>query len=251
MHRSKRVKARPWLTSASRNGKQPAAWRVSAVIGYVVLNESFMSPLPARRTQVERRDESERRMLEVGVQLLAERGWDKISLMEVGVKAGYSRGLPAHCFGSKSEYLAALAKFIVARYCEEGDRHREPPGLEALIASLRDAFELAGEPLRTAITYVVLSDKVRTPPFDSEIGDLRAGALETIRQNLRAGIRNGEIRSEIHVEQLANVILTTTWGLQEAWFRDNAFDLAAAGEEFINLLRPGLWPTASKSDGDI
>jgi hypothetical protein len=91
---------------------------------------------------------------------------------------------------------------------------------------------------------VVLSEKVRTPPFDSDLGNLKAGALETIRQHLRAGIVNGEIRDDIHIDRIADVILVTTWGLQEKWLRDREFDLPAAGEAFISMLIPGLAPAA-------
>jgi AcrR family transcriptional regulator len=187
-------------------------------------------------------------MLEVGVQLLAERGLEKLSLMEIGVAAGYSRGLPAHHFGSKAKYLAALASFIAVRYCEEIEQHQDPPGLDALIRTLRGAFQLADDPLGVAVTYVVLSDKVRTPPFGNDLGDLKAGSLDTVRRNLHAGIRNGEIRSDIDVDRLANVILVTTWGLQGEWLRDRDFDLPAAGEEFISLLKPGLTPAVDKPD---
>ena len=54
-----------------------------------------MLPVKAeRRSQAQRRDEAERRLLSAAVRLVGERGLERITLAEVGEAAGYSRGLP-------------------------------------------------------------------------------------------------------------------------------------------------------------
>ena len=63
---------------------------------------------PARRTQAKRRKESDRRMLRAAARLFAERGVSGTSLADVGVAAGYSRGLPVERFGSKLGLIRAL-----------------------------------------------------------------------------------------------------------------------------------------------
>lgn len=64
-----------------------------------------------RRTQAERREEAEGKLLRAAIELLATRGYDGFTLAEVGKAAGYSRGLPAHYFGCKEELLAADTVF--------------------------------------------------------------------------------------------------------------------------------------------
>jgi len=62
-----------------------------------------------RRTQAARREEAERRLLEAALGVVARRGSVRMTLAEVGEAAGYSRGLPAHRFGSKAGLLRARA----------------------------------------------------------------------------------------------------------------------------------------------
>lgn len=66
-------------------------------------------PMPTRRTQVERRQESERVLLAAAVEAIAERGITGASLSVIGERAGTSRGLPTHHFGSKDALVARVA----------------------------------------------------------------------------------------------------------------------------------------------
>ena len=59
-----------------------------------------------RRTQAERTEISDNRMLEAAVELIVDRGPAATSLKEVGLKAGYSRGLAGQRFGSKDKLFA-------------------------------------------------------------------------------------------------------------------------------------------------
>jgi AcrR family transcriptional regulator len=63
-----------------------------------------------RRTQSERRNESEEALLDAAAELVAERGIERASLARIGERAGASRGLPTHHFGSKDALVARLAR---------------------------------------------------------------------------------------------------------------------------------------------
>jgi AcrR family transcriptional regulator len=65
--------------------------------------------MPTRRTQVERRQDSERALLDAAVAAIAERGITGASLSVIGERAGTSRGLPTHHFGSKDVLVARVA----------------------------------------------------------------------------------------------------------------------------------------------
>ena len=56
----------------------------------------------ARLTQAERTEISDNRMLEAAVELIVDRGPAATSLKEVGLKAGYSRGLAGRLGGSNT-----------------------------------------------------------------------------------------------------------------------------------------------------
>ena len=84
---------------------------------------------PTRRTQEQRREASEQRMLEAALALVAEKGTFRVTLAEIGERAGYSRGLPAARFGNKAKLLAALAAYIGDRFGEHNKRYRSEPGM--------------------------------------------------------------------------------------------------------------------------
>jgi len=62
------------------------------------------------RTQAERRSKSEQALLDAAAALIAERGVEQASLATIGERAGTSRGLPTHHFGSKDALVARLAR---------------------------------------------------------------------------------------------------------------------------------------------
>ena len=83
------------------------------------IGSGLMSQLPARArrlTQEERTDLSDRRMIECAVQLIVERGISGTKLTDVGVRAGYSRGLAAMRFGTKAGLLSRVARYVTSNW---------------------------------------------------------------------------------------------------------------------------------------
>ena len=62
----------------------------------------------ARRTQRERREQAERKVLAAATALIAQHGSRALTLAEVGEAAGYSRGIVSHHFGSRENLLRAV-----------------------------------------------------------------------------------------------------------------------------------------------
>ena len=65
-----------------------------------------------RLTQAERTEISDSRMLDAAVSLIVEQGPAGTSLKEVGMLAGYSRGLAGQRFGSKDALFAFVLTFV-------------------------------------------------------------------------------------------------------------------------------------------
>src|SRR4051812_863809 len=86
-----------------------------------------MTDRPARRTQEQRRAETERRVLDAAMALSARSGSQAVTLAEVGEAAGYSRGIVYHHFGSRERLLEALIdeaqQFDVPAYQRDGLDH--------------------------------------------------------------------------------------------------------------------------------
>ena len=96
---------------------------------------THLAPLPGSRTRDGARSRVD--ILDVAETLFAERGFDAVSLAEVGSAAGLSRGAPGYFFGSKDAlYRAVLDRlFAESRQRLLGPRALpEPADLPALVA---------------------------------------------------------------------------------------------------------------------
>src|SRR5690349_12395535 len=84
-----------------------------------------------RRTQKQRREEAEAALLGAAVELVDEQGVSALTLARVGERAGYSRGLVTHYFGSKQALVERLAQTAQAGFVPGLDGL--PPGLDRLL----------------------------------------------------------------------------------------------------------------------
>ena len=73
-------------------------------------------PVLADRPPIRDADRSRKAILDAAETLFAERGFDAVSLREIGDAAGLSRGTPNYFFGSKEDlYVAVLERVFADR----------------------------------------------------------------------------------------------------------------------------------------
>ena len=80
-----------------------------------------LAPPTARRTQAQRREESERRLLESAAEIIAAEGYLACTLERVGTGAGFSRGLASRKYGSKDGLIEAVIWHVSAHVHEQVD----------------------------------------------------------------------------------------------------------------------------------
>src|SRR4051794_26283643 len=138
-----------------------------------------MAAASARRTQTERREEAEKRLLEAGVRLVVQSGLRDLTLAEVGAAAGFSRGLPAHHFGSKSEFQKRLVAFIIDEYRSGMKRKMRDSGLQALMGIVEASLDLCTNDLvYRCVMQIVLSKQPDDVELSRDIVALREERLE-------------------------------------------------------------------------
>lgn len=194
-----------------------------------------------RRTQEERRDESEQRMLAAGVRLVAQHGPDKLTLTDVGKSAGYSRGLPAHHFGSREQYLKALASYVAIEFDQTLSSTERVSGLVAVIDITRAVLlQLEAHPTRGLATQIVLADARRERALSEDIADLRDKTLALLARHIEYGMDAGEIRREVVPDMASLLIAAGICGLIDSWLADPRFDIGTAGEQLLAMIAHGL-----------
>lgn len=206
-------------------------------------------PLP-RRTQLDRREESDRRMLRAATKLFARQGVSGTSLAEVGLAAGYSRGLPVDRYGSKFGLIEALLDSMAAWFeARVADTVSGKRGVEAVIERIEAHVDGARKsPLATAALYAIyLESLAAMPALRPKVGAL----LERWRGDLVTGLRqaraSGQI-GDIDCEQHAAIILGALRGLIiEHLMADARTDLDAIRDAVSGLVRQAMVsPTAPK-----
>jgi len=104
------------------------------------------SPVPVRRTQEERTALSDRLLVGAAIALLIERGIGGTTLIAIGERAGYSRGLVTHRFGSKAGLLAHVHDTVASHWIERvQSRVGGAVGVEALQRVVDALYEFIAE----------------------------------------------------------------------------------------------------------
>jgi AcrR family transcriptional regulator len=202
-------------------------------------------PVKQRRTQQERVAESDQRMLSAALRLIAERGYRGTSLAAIGEAAGYSRGLVHERFGSKEGLLWALTKQILRVWNQESRAHgKERTGIDALCDMLDNHRRAIEDDRGIRSFYALMFEAIGpTPDLQPEFQKLHVRFRADIENLLRAGIKSGEIRSDIDPKAQAALMLATQRGIAFQWLLDpSAFSLEAAYEEQKQNLRRALAP---------
>jgi AcrR family transcriptional regulator len=198
-----------------------------------------------RRSQAERRDEAEQRLLAAAVQLVAERGLERITLADVGQAAGYSRGLPAHYFGGKSGMVVTLAAHLIEGFGRALDRvERHGPGLPRLLGTVAFYFDSARkDPLRTRALFVLMGDGLSNGLIRDRLGDLNARSATAFEVNLAAAMAAGEARAGIDARSMGVLILAALRGAVGQWLlAPDDIDLDAVRDAFVDALIRSLAP---------
>ena len=171
-------------------------------------------------------------MLRAAARLFAERGVSGTSLADVGVAAGYSRGLPVERFGSKLGLIVALLESMDAWFQSHAARLLDgKTGMTAV--RLRMEAHLASvdrDIISTAALYSIYTESLFA------MGDLQPRVAEVtgrwrdgLAANLREARRAGEIGRRVDCDAEARFLLSAMRGLVIQYLLDrSARDFARA-----------------------
>ena len=200
------------------------------------------------RTQTERREVAEKRVLAAAIRLVVDKGYDGFTLADVGAKAGYSRGLAAHYFGKKDDLLAAVARYTVDRYSDRPvGAPAMPPGIDRLSREIRRYVDTY--PSRPTQALQVLIPQARFhPPLTCALTSLNQNARGIWESEVQAGIETGAYRSDVDPKGVAALIHSFLRGQATFFGFDPDYDLTLATEAFIEMLRDWLLPEENRAN---
>ena len=199
-------------------------------------------PVTERRTQEQRRETSEQRMLEAALALVAEKGTFRVTLAEIGERAGYSRGLPASRFGSKARLLAALATLIGERFGEHRQAFRTAPGLPSIEALIRAYFTREDWTTTRALIVMMAESALGDSELQPIIAAYNSDSHRYVQHHIALAQQAGLARADVDPKSLAVVVLSAFRGAMLQGLNDPNIDLARVRDELIALVRARLTP---------
>src|ERR1700719_3135316 len=131
-----------------------------------------------RRTQDERREEAERRLLEAATRIIGKTGVETFTLADVGEAAGYSRGLPAHYFKTKAGLLTAVVKYLAEHYFRRVTfQGRQRITTDDIVAEITSFIEVAKKNPLAAKAFITAMAGSLTNPALAEAAQKHNAAM--------------------------------------------------------------------------
>jgi AcrR family transcriptional regulator len=167
-------------------------------------------------------------MASAAVALICERGAAATTLKDVGVRAGYSRGLAGYRFGSKAGLWSFLVHTIGEEWLAElAEAARGTSGLDTLHAAV-DAHcrLLQASPERIRAFYMLWFDSVGPDPVLRQvIARIHDRRRRDVERWITDGIGAGTVRADAEVRAVAEHFVAVIVGIVYQWLvadRDHA-----------------------------
>jgi AcrR family transcriptional regulator len=192
-----------------------------------------------RRTQQQRRDQAEAALLNAAAELVIDDGVHSLTLARVGERAGYSRGLVTHYFGSKQALLQRLAHATQSGFVPGLDG--VPPGLDRLLQLIDGYIGALGQLRMPNRAFLLLWAEAATAADLAAIFRERDEAFRAdLREDITAGITDGTIRPDATAEDAAVAILAQLRGIG----LQRLVDSPAVDTERLRRSVTGYWSRA-------
>lgn len=208
------------------------------------------SPKAPRRTQRERREEAEQGLIGAAAEIISESGPASATLARVGERAGYSRGLVAHYFGSKAALMERVADTVSREFTAAllAARPAEGSLLDDAKALVEVYFEVVRDPpTMNRARLVLIADAVAHADSDSR--EVVMAADREFRSLLTARIAAAghELADDVDPDALAVTIVGLLRGVTFESMLDPSIDLAAVQSEVLALIATRLAEPARPS----
>lgn len=194
-----------------------------------------------RRKQADRTALSDRKLTEAAIELMLQHGIQGTTLQAVGERAGYSRGLATHRFGSKAGLFGKVLEVASADWLERvqvavGDR----VGLEALSAATDAAEQFFDErPDEVRAMYLLWFLSIDpSADYKMNLASVHHAQRRDAAAWIRAGQKAGQIDPALDPTRVAEQYVASMAGIAYQWvanpklpvgamFRQLKADLAA------------------------
>jgi AcrR family transcriptional regulator len=193
-----------------------------------------------RRTQAERREDSERGLVRAAISVTAEHGVSAATFEAIGQRGGYSRSLVSRRFGSKQGLIDAVISYLHERRRTLAAEHGvdQMSGLDALLADTDLYLRSLSEKGELKAYFMWLSAAVADA---SSLRTAFAASHEQVRTRLRDYVQKGQaegcIRSDLDADAAALMVGSLQLGLSMQLLVDPTMNLDPIRKTSLATLR--------------
>jgi AcrR family transcriptional regulator len=206
-----------------------------------------------RRTQEERTATSDSLMAKAAIALLIQRGIAGTTLAAIGARAGYSRGLVTHRFGSKAGLLAHVHDTVAGHWIE---RVQALVGSAIGVAALERVVKalysfISDSPDEIRAMYLVRYASIDpAAEYRANVAKVHAAQRRDAQRWIEAGQAAGEIPRQVDAAVAAEFFCSTADGLVYRWLVNPALPIKSLHEQLrmgIHESLTGAHPVAAVS----
>lgn len=180
-------------------------------------------PAPVRRSQEARTALSDQRMFDAAVSLIVDSGIAGMTLAAIGERAGYSRGLVTHRFGSKAGLLAYVHDTVMADWIRRVQQAvGDSIGLEALHRVVDALYGfIAEEPDEIRAMYLLRYASIDPgAEFRANVAKALKAQRRDVQNWIAAGQKLGTLDRRLPASLLAELFCASVDGLIYRWLVD-------------------------------
>jgi AcrR family transcriptional regulator len=163
------------------------------------------------------------KLLDAASELISESGYERMTLVAIGERAGYSHGLVTRRFGSKEGLLWALVeKMVVTWNLESLTPTQGKTAAEALhlvVDELRGSVEHSSGRMKTlyALTFEALTP---IPELRERMRELHRDMRQYVRGVVADGIAAGSVSASVDPRVVAELFIGALRGVAYQWLLD-------------------------------
>jgi len=204
---------------------------------------SGAAPARFRRTQLERTTLSDRKLVTAAISLLIERGISGTTLIAIGERAGYSRGLATHRFGSKAGLLAHVHDTVASHWIE---RVQTKVGaatgvnaLERVVDALYEFIVEAPDELR-ALYMLRYASIDPAAVYRANVAKFNKAQRRDAQRWIEAGQAAGELPETIPPHISAELFCASADGLIYRWMVNPSLPVRELHDQLRGSIRDSL-----------
>ena len=198
---------------------------------------------PVRRRQADRTALSDKLLTEAAIELLVKSGIHGTTLQAVGERAGYSRALATHRFGSKAGLFSHVLKTASADWLARMKRAvGARVGIDALCA-VTDATEkfLRERPDEVRALYLLWFQSIDPgAEYHTNLANVHRAQRHDVESWIRAGQQSGQIDLSVNPRRVAEQYCATMAGIAYQWLATADMPLGAMYRQLKSDLRARL-----------